>query len=141
MIPPVMPAPTFAIRLKAVWMFSLGASAGNMIPPRRAMIRDAMASRRTILICGGTVPGETMGGSAVLAGTAESALNDGFAIPEDTVELQCRAWNVASLLATDTAKVPRLLQATDGDAALFFAAKLPGKRPPSVDKVNRMGAP
>ena len=46
MIPPVVSAPTFAIRLKAVRVFSLDdyVSAGIMSAPQRAVISDAVAS-------------------------------------------------------------------------------------------------
>jgi hypothetical protein len=143
MIPPVVSAPTFAIRLKRVRVFGLDdyVSTGIMSARQRAVISDAVARRRNILICGGTASGKTTLGNAVLAATVGATPNDRPVILEDTVELQCRARNVVALLATDTVKMQRLLRATGGDAARFSAAEPPGKRPPLVDKVMRRGAP
>ena len=114
MIPPVVSAPTFTIRLKAVRVFTLDdyVSAGIMTYPQRVAIREAVASRRNILICGGTASGKTTLGNAVLAATVEAAPNDRLVILEDTVELQCRARNVVALRATDTVDMQRLLRAT-----------------------------
>jgi P-type conjugative transfer ATPase TrbB len=114
MIPPVVSAPTFAIRLKAVRVFSLDdyVSAGIMSAPQRAVISEAVASRRNILICGGTASGKTTLGNAVLAATVDATPNDRLVILEDTVELQCRARNVVALRATDTVDMQRLLRAT-----------------------------
>jgi type IV secretion system protein TrbB len=114
MIPPVVSAPTFTIRLKAVRVFTLDdyVSAGIMTSPQRALIRDAVASRRNILICGGTASGKTTLGNAVLAATVDATPDDRLVILEDTVELQCRARNVVALRATDTVDMQRLLRAT-----------------------------
>jgi type IV secretion system protein TrbB len=114
MIPPVVSAPTFTIRLKAVRVFSLDdyVSAGIMTAPQRAVICDAVASRRNILICGGTASGKTTLGNAVLAATVEATPNDRLVILEDTVELQCSARNVVALRATDIVDMQHLLRAT-----------------------------
>jgi Flp pilus assembly CpaF family ATPase len=59
MIPPMVSAPTFAIRLKAVRVFTVDddVSAGIMTYSQRVAIRGAVASRRNILICGGSASG------------------------------------------------------------------------------------
>jgi P-type conjugative transfer ATPase TrbB len=114
MIPPVVSAPIFAIRLKAVRVFPLEdyVSAGMMTARQRAVIQDAVAIRRNILICGGTASGKTTLGNAVLAAMVDATPHDRLVILEDTVELQCRAKNVVALRATDTVDMQRLLRAT-----------------------------
>ena len=114
MIPPVVPAPIFTIRLKAVKVFTLAdyVAGGIMTQRQRAIIEDAVSSRRNILIIGGTTSGKTTLGNAVLAAVAEATPNDRLVILEDTVELQCNAENVVALRATDTVDMQRLLKAT-----------------------------
>jgi type IV secretion system protein TrbB len=114
MIPPVVAAPTFTIRLKAVRVFSLDdyVSDGTMTPAQRALIQDAVASRLNVLICGGTASGKTTLANAILAAMVDATPNDRLVILEDTVELQSRAQNVVALRATDTVDMQRLLRAT-----------------------------
>lgn len=114
MIPPTVSSPIFAIRLRASRVFLLAeyVEAGMMTRPQQAAIGDAVASRRNILICGGTGSGKTTLVNAILAEIAAITPGDRLVILEDTAELQCEAPNVVSLRATDTVDLTRLLRAT-----------------------------
>jgi type IV secretion system protein VirB11 len=114
MIPPVVSAPAFAIRLKAVKIFTLYdyVADGIMTERQHAVIEDAVHSRRNILISGGTGTGKTTLANAVLATVAETTPEDRLVILEDTIELQCQADNAVALRATDTVDMQRLLRAT-----------------------------
>jgi Flp pilus assembly CpaF family ATPase len=61
LIPPLVTAPAFAIRKPAVAVFSLNdyGAAGIMTAEQAAILRDAVAQRRNILIAGGTSTGKT----------------------------------------------------------------------------------
>jgi len=114
LLSPVVPAPVFAIRLKAVRLFPLAdyVTSGIMTPGQKAAIEDAVSLRRNILIAGGTSSGKTTLANAVLAETARTSPDDRIVILEDTVELQCAARNVISLRTSEHVDMRRLLKAT-----------------------------
>ena len=114
LLPPVVGAPTFAIRMKAVRVFTLAdyVAAGIMTPGRKAALEDAVSRRRNILIAGGTSSGKTTLANAVLAEIARISPDDRIVILEDTVELQCAAPNVVSLRTSEHVDMQRLLKAT-----------------------------
>ena len=97
LLPPVVSAPTFAIRKPAVAVFTLGdyAAAGVMTGGQAAMLRRAVAARRNILVAGGTSTGKTTLANALLAEVARSG--DRVVLIEDTRELQCAAPNLVAL--------------------------------------------
>jgi len=97
LLPPVVAAPTFAIRKPAVAVFTLEdyAAAGIMTPDQAQVLRQAVASRCNILVAGGTSTGKTTLVNALLAEVAKTA--DRVVLIEDTRELQCRAANLVSL--------------------------------------------
>jgi type IV secretion system protein VirB11 len=101
LLPPVVAAPTFAIRKPAVAVFTLDdyVAAGIMSADQAASLRIAVASRANILVAGGTSTGKTTLTNALLAEVAKSA--DRVVIIEDTRELQCRAENLVSLRTKD----------------------------------------
>lgn len=101
LLPPVVAAPTFAIRKPAVAVFGLGdyVAAGIMTEDQAAVLRDAVAERRNILIAGGTSTGKTTLANALLAEVARTA--DRVVLIEDTRELQCAAPNLVSLRTKD----------------------------------------
>jgi type IV secretion system protein TrbB len=114
LIPPVVPAPTFALRMKAVRVFSLEnyVTANIMTARQRDVIEDAVDRRWNILVAGGTGVGKTTLGNAVLAEIAARAFNDRLVVLEDTLELQCAAQNFVSLRTSETVDMQRLLKAT-----------------------------
>jgi type IV secretion system protein VirB11 len=101
LLPPVVAAPTFAIRKPAVAVFTLDdyAAAGVMTSGQADVLRQAVADRRNILVAGGTSTGKTTLANALLAEVAKTA--DRVVLIEDTRELQCRAANLVGLRTKD----------------------------------------
>jgi len=91
LLPPVVAAPTFAIRKPAVAVFTLDdyVAAGIMSADQAVTLREAVAARANILVAGGTSTGKTTLTNAILAEVAKTA--DRVVIIEDTRELQCAA--------------------------------------------------
>jgi len=114
MIPPVAPSPIFAIRLKAVRVFSLDdyVDAGIMTLRQSAAIKHAAATRKNILIAGGTGSGKTTLSNAILLEIAATSPTDRIVVLEDTIELQCPAENVVCLRTSDAVDMQRLLKGT-----------------------------
>jgi P-type conjugative transfer ATPase TrbB len=101
LLPPVVAAPTFAIRKPAVAVFTLDdyAAAGVMTVSQAEVLRQAVAERRNILVAGGTSTGKTTLANALLAEVAKTS--DRVVLIEDTRELQCRAANLVALRTKD----------------------------------------
>lgn len=103
LLPPVVAAPSFAIRKPAIAVFSLQdyVNAGIMTPDQAGVLRDAVAERRNVLVAGGTSTGKTTLVNALLAEVAKTS--DRVVLIEDTRELQCAAPNLVSLRTKDGA--------------------------------------
>lgn len=101
LLPPVVTAPTFAIRKPAVAVFSLEdyVAGGVMTASEAISLREAVAHRRNILVAGGTSTGKTTLANALLAEVAKTA--DRVVLIEDTRELQCQAPNLVALRTKD----------------------------------------
>lgn len=101
LLPPVVAAPTFAIRKPAVAVFTLNdyVAAGIMSSRRADALRGAVAARKNILVAGGTSSGKTTLTNALLAEIAKSS--DRVVLIEDTRELQCKAPNLVALRTKD----------------------------------------
>ncbi|MGY4403550.1 P-type conjugative transfer ATPase TrbB [Bradyrhizobium sp. USDA 3315] len=101
LLPPVVAAPAFAIRKPAVAVFTLDdyVAAGTMTVDQAAALRAAVASRKNILVAGGTSTGKTTLTNALLAEIAGTT--DRVVLIEDTRELQCRAPNLVALRTKD----------------------------------------
>ncbi|UGQ20833.1 P-type conjugative transfer ATPase TrbB [Brucella anthropi] len=101
LLPPVVAAPTFAIRKPAVAVFSLDdyVAAGIMSADQAATLCAAVSSRANILVAGGTSTGKTTLTNALLAEVAKTA--DRVVIIEDTRELQCAAPNLVAMRTKD----------------------------------------
>ncbi len=101
LLPPVVTAPSFAIRKPAVAVFTLDdyVEAGIMAEGQAAYLRQAVADRKNILVAGGTSTGKTTLVNALLAEVEKT--DDRVALIEDTRELQCRAPNLVSLRTRD----------------------------------------
>jgi type IV secretion system protein VirB11 len=101
LLPPVVTAPTFAIRKPAVTVFTLGAyvEAGIMSASQADMLRLSVADRLNILVAGGTGTGKTTLTNALLAEVATTA--DRVVLIEDTRELQCAAPNLVAMRTKD----------------------------------------
>lgn len=101
LLPPVVTAPSFAIRKPAVAVFTLDdyVKAGIMSAEQAAYLRQAVADRKNILVAGGTSTGKTTLVNALLAEVAKT--DDRVVLIEDTRELQCAAPNLVSLRTRD----------------------------------------
>jgi P-type conjugative transfer ATPase TrbB len=91
LLPPVVRAPTFAIRKRAAHVIRLGQYVvdGVLTEPYALTLRQAIRERRNILIAGGTSTGKTTLANALLQEIA--ATRDRVIVLEDTIELQCAA--------------------------------------------------
>ena len=101
LLPPVVAAPAFAIRKPTVAVFTLDdyVAAGIMTVGQADVLRRAVASRKNILVAGGTSTGKTTLTNALLAEIAGTT--DRVVLIEDTRELQCRAPNLVALRTKD----------------------------------------
>jgi type IV secretion system protein TrbB len=101
LLPPVVAAPTFAIRKPAVAVFTLAdyVAAGIMASDQAEALRSGVATRWNILIAGGTSTGKTTLTNALLAEVAKT--DDRVVIIEDTRELQCTAPNLVAMRTKD----------------------------------------
>jgi len=103
LLPPVVAAPSFAIRKPAVAVFTLGdyVAAGIMTAGQAEALRAAVHARKNILVAGGTSTGKTTLVNALLAEVAQTG--DRVVLIEDTRELQCAAPNLVALRTKDGA--------------------------------------
>ncbi|MHB8977488.1 MAG: P-type conjugative transfer ATPase TrbB [Trichloromonadaceae bacterium] len=94
-LPPVVPAPTFAIRKKAISIFSLKdyVKAGIMTAAQKTTLKAAVKAHRNILIIGGTGSGKTTLVNAIINSMVEFDPTERVFIIEDTGEIQCAAEN------------------------------------------------
>lgn len=101
LLPPVVAAPTFAIRKPAVAVFSLGdyVAAGIMSASAAEALRSGVAERLNILVAGGTGTGKTTLTNALLAEVAKTS--ERVVLIEDTRELQCAAPNLVAMRTKD----------------------------------------
>ncbi|MDT7529017.1 P-type conjugative transfer ATPase TrbB [Sphingopyxis sp. SE2] len=101
LLPPVVAAPTFAIRKPAVAVFTLGdyVASGIMDMVAAEALRRAVADRQNILVAGGTGTGKTTLANALLAEVAKTS--DRVVLIEDTRELQCAAPNLVAMRTKD----------------------------------------
>ena len=101
LLPPVVAAPTFAIRKPAVAVFTLEdyVAAGIMTSGQANALRVAVEARKNILVAGGTSSGKTTLTNALLAEVAKTS--DRVVLIEDTRELQCKAPNLVALRTKD----------------------------------------
>ena len=101
LLPPVVAAPSFAIRKPAVAVFSLSdyVAAGIMDQRQADALAAAVSARKNILVAGGTSTGKTTLTNALLAEVAKTS--DRVVLIEDTRELQCAAPNLVSLRTKD----------------------------------------
>ena len=101
LLPPVVTAPSFAIRKPAVAVFTLDdyVAARIMTACEAELLTRAVADRRNILVAGGTSTGKTTLTNALLAEIAKT--QDRVVLIEDTRELQCAAPNLVALRTKD----------------------------------------
>ena len=102
LLPPVVAAPSFAIRKPAGAVFTLAdyVAAGIMPAAFADALAAAVAARANILVAGGTSTGKTTLTNALLAEVARTG--DRVVLIEDTAELQCSAADQIQMLTKRT---------------------------------------
>ncbi|MDI1365237.1 MAG: P-type conjugative transfer ATPase TrbB [bacterium] len=113
LLPPVVAAPTFAIRKPAIRAVSLAdyVDQGVMSRAQADALSAAVAWRRNILIAGATASGKTTLANALLAELAGT--DERVVVLEDTIELRCPAPNTVALRSKDgVASLTELLRST-----------------------------
>jgi Flp pilus assembly protein, ATPase CpaF len=113
-IPPIVEAPTFAIRKKALLVFTLQdyVDKGIMTATQHDWIISAVRSRKNILVNGGTGTGKTTLANAILHAISVETPEHRVVVIEDTRELQISAPNVVSFRTSDQIDMTRLLKST-----------------------------
>ncbi len=104
-LPPLAAAPLITIRKRPQRRFTLDDYVADGIASERQakLLRDAVASRRNIVVAGGTGSGKTTLLNALLAEPCFQAAR--VVILEDTAELQCSSPNAVQLLTRRSAPV------------------------------------
>jgi type IV secretion system protein TrbB len=103
LIPPVVDAPSFAMRPRATTVYTLQSCVdkGMLSPAHFAALQSAIEEKLNILVVGGTGSGKTTFANALLAEMVNATPHDRVAIVEDTGELQCKMPNAIQLLAAE----------------------------------------
>jgi P-type conjugative transfer ATPase TrbB len=94
-IPPVAPAPAFAVRKRASRVFTLDqyVQAGILTPEQKEFLCDAIRAHRNVLVVGGAGSGKTTCVNALIGEVTTQFPAERLIIIEDTGELQCAAAN------------------------------------------------
>lgn len=111
---PVVPAPTFAIRKKAVAIFTLDqyVESGMMMAQQRAALIAAVEAHRNILVIGGTGSGKTTLVNAIINQMVICNPKERVFIIEDTGEIQCAAENYVQYHTSIDVTMTALLKTT-----------------------------
>ncbi|MCG7556244.1 MULTISPECIES: P-type conjugative transfer ATPase TrbB [Pseudoalteromonas] len=113
-IPPIVSAPTFAVRKKASVVFSLKhyVKNGAMTQRQYDFVRSAVERHKNILVIGGTGSGKTTLTNAVIAEMVNVDPLERIFIIEDTGEIQCSAENSVQFYTSLEASMTDLLKTT-----------------------------
>lgn len=113
-LPPVVRAATFAIRKKAVAIFTLDqyVEASIMTAAQCASIKKAVREHRNILVIGGTGTGKTTLVNAIIDDMVVGFPSERVFIIEDTGEIQCSAANFVQYHTTIEVSMTHLLKTT-----------------------------
>jgi type IV secretion system protein VirB11 len=111
-LPPVVSAPTFAIRKKAVSIFTLDdyVEKGIMTTQQRDVIGRAVRDHRNILVIGGTGSGKTTLVNAIIREMSDISADERVLIIEDTGEIQCFAKNFVQYRTSLEVNMTQLLR-------------------------------
>ncbi|WP_313039234.1 P-type conjugative transfer ATPase TrbB [Sphingobium yanoikuyae] len=101
LLPPIVRAPTFAIRKPATAIFTIDdyVAAQVITHEQATVLRRAVADRANIIIAGGTGSGKTTLANALLAEIAKSPHR--VVLIEDMRELQCASPNLVAMRTRD----------------------------------------
>ena len=113
-LPPVVPAPTFAIRKKAVSIFTLDqyVADGGMSEAQKTALEKAVLAHRNILVIGGTGSGKTTLVNAIIHQMVVADHSERIFIIEDTGEIQCAAENFVQYHTSLDVTMTMLLKTT-----------------------------
>jgi len=113
-LPPIVSAPTFAIRKKAVAIFSLDDYVQRhiMTAAQREAIVSAVSALRNILVIGGTGSGKTTLVNAIIGEMVGQSPAERVVIIEDTGEIQCAAKNYVQYHTSLAVSMTDLLKVT-----------------------------
>ena len=113
-IPPVVENPIFNIRKKASAVFSLAEyiKAGRADDRDIQILREAVSSRKNILVVGGTGTGKTTFVNAIINEMKILTPKHRLIILEDTRELQCSMENFVSMRTASEVSMQDLLKIT-----------------------------
>ncbi|MGL4447828.1 MAG: P-type conjugative transfer ATPase TrbB [Aeromonas sp.] len=111
---PVVSNPVFVIRKKAATVYRLAEyiAAGSMTAAQAAVINQAVAEHKNILVIGGTGSGKTTLVNAIIQAMVEHDALERLFIIEDTGEIQCCAENCVQYHTTLNVSMTLLLRAT-----------------------------
>lgn len=114
LIPPIVTAPSFTLRKRAMKVFTLDQYVDDeiMSQEQRQVIDKGIEDRKNIIISGGTGSGKTTLTNAIIAGITEIHPADRIVTIEDTYELQCSAPNAVPMHSTAEVDMQRLLKIT-----------------------------
>lgn len=113
-LPPVVPQPTFAIRKRAVAIFTLDqyVAAAIMTGQQCESIKAAIKAHRNILVIGGTGSGKTTLVNAIISSMVANDPGERVVIIEDTGEIQCAAENFVQYHTSLDVSMTLLLKTT-----------------------------
>ncbi|MDV6342479.1 P-type conjugative transfer ATPase TrbB [Nitrosomonas sp. Is35] len=113
-LPPIVSSPTFAIRKKAIKIFTLEqyVETGVLSPRHCDVIKEAVRKHRNILVIGGTGSGKTTLINAIINEMVVNDPDERIFILEDTGEIQCTARNFVQYHTTIDVDMTQLLKTT-----------------------------
>lgn len=113
-LPPVVSKPTFAIRKKAIAVFTLDdyVQSAIMTAAQCEVIKNAVVAHRNILVIGGTGSGKTTLVNAIINEMVRHSPTERVFIIEDTGEIQCSAENCVQYHTTLDVNMTQLLKTT-----------------------------
>ena len=113
-LPPIVTSPTFAIRKKAIRIFTLEqyVEAGVLSRRHCDAIQEAVREHRNILVIGGTGSGKTTLINAIIHDMVQNDPDERIVILEDTGEIQCHASNSVQYHTTLDVDMTQLLRTT-----------------------------
>lgn len=115
LLPPVARKPCCVMRKPAQVLFTVDdyVRDGILSNEYAEVLRKAIDQRRNAVIAGGTGSGKTtLAGALINEMVARSDPNERYVIIEDTLEIQCRAKNLAQLHTAEGADMTRLVRTT-----------------------------
>jgi type IV secretion system protein VirB11 len=113
-IPPIVSAPSFAIRKKASKVFSLDNYVSSTALPAdfATRIKEAVSQKLNILIVGGTGTGKTTFTNAVIKEISTQFPDERIVIIQDTPEIQCEVENKVFFNTSRNVSMTHLLKTT-----------------------------